>query len=83
MSVSQAITPHIPYLRRFSRAYVFATLEAIVTDPNSFAAAGDLRTALYRLFLKVWGSMPINSYVDQAAVSGEEIGARRNLDAIS
>jgi CheY-like chemotaxis protein len=27
--------------------------------------------------------MPINSYVDQAAVSGEEIGARRNLDAIT
>jgi DNA-directed RNA polymerase specialized sigma24 family protein len=65
MSVSQAITPHIPYLRRFSRAltgsqsggdaYVFATLEAIVTDPNSFAAAGDLRTALYRLCPKSLG----------------------------
>ena len=27
--------------------------------------------------------MPINSYVDQAAVSGEEIAARRNLDAIT
>ena len=27
--------------------------------------------------------MPINCYVDQAAVSGEEIGARRNLDAIT
>ncbi len=29
-------------------AYVLATLEAIVADPNIFAAAGDVRTALYR-----------------------------------
>jgi DNA-directed RNA polymerase specialized sigma24 family protein len=59
MSVSQAITPHTPYLRRFSRAltgsqsggdaYVFATLEAIVTDPNSFAAAGDAITLRPRI----------------------------------
>ena len=42
MSLSQAITLHLPYLRRFSRAltgsqsggdaYVFATLEVIVED---------------------------------------------------
>ena len=50
MSVSQAIASQIPYLRRFARAltasqaggdaYVLATLEAIVADPNIFAAAG-------------------------------------------
>ena len=64
MSVSQAITFHLPYLRRFSRAltgsqsandaYVFATLEAIIEDPTVVAQAGDVPTALYRYFLKVW-----------------------------
>jgi len=93
MSVSQAIAMHLPHLRRFSRAltgsqsggdaYVFATLEAIVEDATAFAKAGDVQTALYRYFLKVWSSMLVNTYVDQAAISGDEIGARRNLDAIT
>src|SRR5580704_5792973 len=61
---SQTISLHIPFLRRFSRAltgnqpggdaYVRATLEAIVADPAGLAAAGDGRTALYRIFLKIW-----------------------------
>ncbi|MGI8568736.1 MAG: response regulator [Methylocella sp.] len=97
MSISQAISsqiPHLlPYLRRFSRAltgsqpggdaYVLATLEAIVADPDSFAAAGDVRTALYRFFLQVWSSVPVNDHVDQAGFSGDEIGAYRNLEAIT
>ena len=66
MPISQAISAHIPYLRRFSRAltgtqaggdaYVLATLEAIVADPAEFSKCADPKTALYRLFLKVWGS---------------------------
>ena len=67
MSISQAISSHIPYLRRFSRAltgsqaggdaYVLATLESIVADPSEFENEQDVRTALYRLFLKVWSSV--------------------------
>ena len=93
MSISQAISAHIPYLRRFSRAltgnqsggdaYVLATLEAIVADPSRFAPGVDTKTALYKLFLKVWGSMPVNSHVDQSGFSADESGARRNLEAIS
>jgi CheY-like chemotaxis protein len=93
MSISQAISAHIPYLRRFSRAltgnqsggdaYVLATLEAIVADPSRFASGVDTKTALYKLFLKVWGSMPVNSHVDQSGFSSDESGARRNLEAIS
>jgi CheY-like chemotaxis protein len=93
MSVSKAIASHIPYLRRFSRAltgnqaggdaYVLATLEAIVADPNGFDAGHDVRAALYRAFLKVWGSMPVNAHVDQPGLSPDEHGARRNLEAIS
>lgn len=93
MSIPQAISAHIPYLRRFARAlagtqaggdaYVLATLEAIVADPSALADSSDLRAALYRIFLAVWGSMPVNGHVDQIEFSADEKGARRNLDAIS
>ncbi|MHB8883645.1 MAG: response regulator [Methylovirgula sp.] len=92
MTISQAISAHIPYLRRFSRAltgtqaggdaYVLATLEAVVADPAEFAENADLKIALYRLFLKVWGSMPVNEHVDQMSFSADERGAQRNLEAI-
>ena len=93
MSVSQAIASHIPYLRRFSRAltgsqaggdaYVLATLEAIVADPTGFEAGNDVRSELYKAFLRVWRSMPVNEHTDQIELSGDEHGARRNLEAIS
>ena len=70
MTISQIITPHLPYLRRFARAlngsqasgdaYALATLEAIIADPASFDTALDPRLALYRVFLKVWGSVSFN-----------------------
>ena len=49
MSISDAVAPHIPFLRRFSRAltgtqaggdaYVVATLETILAEPGSLDAA--------------------------------------------
>jgi CheY-like chemotaxis protein len=93
MTISQAISTHIPYLRRFSRAltgsqaggdaYVLATLESIVADPSDFESEVDVRAALYRLFLKVWSSVAVNDHVDDIGFSGDEIGARRNLEAIT
>jgi CheY-like chemotaxis protein len=91
MSVSREIAQHIPYLRRFARAltgsreggdaYVVATLETLIADPAKFESGEDLRGALYRLFLDIWTATPINS--DIGGVASEEIGAHRNLDAIS
>ncbi|MGH6841801.1 MAG: response regulator [Methylocella sp.] len=91
--LSHTIALHIPFLRRFSRvltgnqpggdAYVRATLEAIVADPAGLAAAGGGRTALYRIFLKIWGSMPINDRVVQFELSRDAIAVRRNLETIS
>jgi CheY-like chemotaxis protein len=93
MSISHAISAHIPYLRRFARAitrtqsggdaYVMAALEAILADPSTLTEATDVKIALYRMFLRVWGSMPINGHVDQIDISSEEKGAQRNLEAIS
>lgn len=94
MSISRAILRHMPYLRRFSRAltgsreggdaYVLATLETIVADPKKMSADQDLRISLYRLFLEIWTSSPINAHTDHSGfATAEEAGARRNLDAIS
>lgn len=71
MSLAQSIAPHLPFLRRFARAlsgsqdsgdaYVTTLLEAIVAAPESFPTTGDPRVDLYRAFLKIWGSIDINT----------------------
>jgi DNA-directed RNA polymerase specialized sigma24 family protein len=93
MPISGAISSQIPYLRRFARAltgtqaggdaYVLETLEAIVADPSELSKCANPRTALYRLFLKVWATVPVNIHPDQAPYTGDEAGAQRNLEAIS
>ena len=93
MSISQAIAPHLPHLRRFARAltgsqkggdaYVVETLEAIVADPSNLDAGADVRCSLYKLFLKLWNSVSVNTVTDNGAGSTEEIGASRRLEAIS
>lgn len=93
MSISQAIAPHLPHLRRFARAltgsqrsgdaYVVEALEAIVASPESFKSDGDARTALYGLFLTLWGSVGVNNAVDAGAASMDEIGTSRRLEALS
>lgn len=95
MSISQAILRRLPYLRRFARAlsgsreggdaYVLATLETMVADPGRVAADGeDVRVSLYKLFLEIWTSSPINAHTDHSgAAPSDEQGAQRNLEAIS
>ena len=91
MSISDAVAPHIPYLRRFARAlsgtqaagdaYVAATLESLLADPDCLDAKLDSKTALYKLFLRGWRDVPINQQVDPPI--GAEAAANRNLAAIS
>lgn len=71
MSIATTVAPHLPYLRRFARAltgsqesgdaYVVAVLEALVADPSIFDTSLSPRVALYRAFLGVWNSMPLNT----------------------
>jgi CheY-like chemotaxis protein/DNA-directed RNA polymerase specialized sigma24 family protein len=92
MTISHEITAHLPYLRRFARAlvgtreggdaYVVASLEAIIADPARLNNSEDLRVALYKTFIAVWSSAPINLHTEPAA-DLEDDGARRNLDGIS
>ena len=92
MSVSNAIAPHLPYLRRFARAltgnqrigdiYVQAALEAVIDSPGRIEVTGDVRVQLYRLLLEVWRSVPIDAQID-ASVSQPEKGALRNLQGVT
>ncbi|WP_342361085.1 response regulator [Terrarubrum flagellatum] len=71
MTITQVISPHLPYLRRFARAlcgsqeagdaYVVASLEALVQDQNLFRTDLQPRVALYHLFLAIWSKVPLNS----------------------
>ena len=92
MSISDAIAPHIPFLRRFARAlcgtqaagdaYVAATLEAILADPDCFDAELDPKVALYKLFLRDWRNVPLNAHVDLPAL-GDESWRKPESAAIS
>ncbi len=69
-SLADLVAPQLPYLRRFARAltgtqeqgdnYVVALLEALVADPALFERSLNARTAVYRAFLDVWRTMPLN-----------------------
>ncbi|UUP17216.1 response regulator [Nitratireductor thuwali] len=69
MSLSARIAPHLPYLRRFSRAVsgtqssgdalVAATLEALIADTSIFPKASNDRIALFKLFTKLFGTFDI------------------------
>ncbi|PYE88726.1 response regulator [Phyllobacterium leguminum] len=69
MSLSTRIAPHLPYLRRFSRAvtgsqasgdaYVAATLEALIADISIFPRTSSDRIGLYRLFSNMFESTAV------------------------
>ena len=69
MTLSMRIAPHLPYLRRFSRAttgsqtsgdaYVAATLEALIADVSIFPEASSDRIALYKLFSSLFTSSAV------------------------
>jgi DNA-directed RNA polymerase specialized sigma24 family protein len=71
MSTAQAVTQHLPFLRRYARAltgsqqsgdaYVTTALEALIADPGVVSEASSSRVALYRLFTKIWNSVDINA----------------------
>ena len=74
MSTSQAVLQHLPFLRRYARAltgnqasgdaYVAATLESLIASPHLLADNANSRVGLYRLFTKIWNSVPVNGKVD-------------------
>jgi CheY-like chemotaxis protein/DNA-directed RNA polymerase specialized sigma24 family protein len=89
MSITALVAPQLPLLRRYARAlsgsqasgdsYVLAMLETLVADPTVFDRTREPRVAAYRLFSRIWNSMPLNGHPDPAASSIAE----RHIDAIT
>lgn len=75
MRLSQQIAPHLPALRRFARAmsgtqesgdhYVAAMLEALIADPDLIAENDDMRVSLYRILVRIWGSVGAPSGMEE------------------
>jgi DNA-directed RNA polymerase specialized sigma24 family protein len=92
MSLSARIAPHLPYLRRFSRAVsgsqtsgdalVAATLEAIITDTSIFPEASSDRIALYRIYTTLFSSVAVRIPED-TSMSPWESKAAANLASIA
>ncbi len=83
MSISQSVAQHLPYLRRYARAlagsqqagdsYVAEALEAVVQDPSLLETGNSTRIALYRLFTKIWNSIPLNGEPSSASALAEPV----------
>ena len=71
MSMTQALAPHLPYLRRYARAltgaqksgdaYVRASLQALLAGEQTLSEGLAPRVALYKLFHAIWSS-PANRF---------------------
>ena len=92
MSLSATIAPHLPFLRRFSRAvsgsqasgdaHVAAVLEAIIADTSIFPKASTDRVALYKVFAQLFTSINLAIPSEQPA-SAWERRAAANLASIA
>lgn len=90
--IADQIAPELPYLRRYARAlcgsqeagdtYVMATLEAIIADHALFDTALPPRVSIFRAFVRVWSSAPINK-TTAAAIPGEVTAADRRIDQLT
>lgn len=77
MSISHVVAQHLPFLRRYARAltgsqasgdsYVAQVLEALIEDPSILEGDENPRVQLYRVFTKIWGSLPVNGRGDATA----------------
>src|SRR5579862_7037884 len=93
MSVSGAIVPQMPYLRRFARAltgsqssgdaYAAATLEALLAGSAVLPKELETRPGLYRVLLKIWRSVPVNLEAQGAEATDAAAAAAHNLDAMT
>lgn len=92
MTLSTRIAPHLPYLRRFSRAltgsqasgdaYVAATLEALIADVSIFPDSSSDRIGLYRLFCDLYKTASVR-LPEPASDFAWEQRAARNLSHIA
>jgi CheY-like chemotaxis protein len=75
MSTAQLVVQHLPYLRRYARAltgsqmagdaYVAATLETLVSEPETIGPSGNVKVELFQVFTRIWNSLSVNGRSDQ------------------
>src|SRR3954452_22776300 len=75
MSTAQLVVQHLPYLRRYARAltgsqmagdaYVAATLETLVNEPETIGGSGNVKVELFRVFTRIWNSLSVNGRGEQ------------------
>jgi len=75
MSTAQLVVQHLPYLRRYARAltgsqvagdaYVAATLETLVNEPETLGRSTNVKADLFRVFTRIWNSLSVNGQTDQ------------------
>ncbi len=92
MSITETFASHIPYLRRFARAltgnqasgdaYVVATIEAVAEEMTR-SSETPTRKALFRAFLKIWGSIPVNHGITEDPDNPLMQTAHTRLEAIT
>jgi CheY-like chemotaxis protein len=91
MPAAASIASHLPYLRRFARAltgsqasgdaYAIATLEALAEDSGQRPGSKEY---LFKVFLKIWRSVPVNQQSVQASDENPAVrAADRTLEAIT
>ncbi len=98
MTKTQALVPHLPFLRRYARAltgsqrsgdaYVRATLEAVLGGQLDLDGSASVRVDLYRLFQAIWtsssGIEPRGvDAIDQAASPDERLQALPPLSRVA
>ena len=86
MSPSHAVAKYLPYLRRYARAlagsqgsgdaYVAATIEAILKEPQVLGESPIPRVALFRMFTTIWNSLAINGVADPLDASSTSVDRR-------
>lgn len=82
MSISQSVSACLPSLRRYARAltgsqdagdaYVAATIETLVKQPELLSKDSALKADLFRVFSKIWNSVPVNAGSEPASAMPAE-----------
>ncbi|MEW4468524.1 response regulator [Parasphingorhabdus sp. JC815] len=95
MPLATTIKPHLPYLRRYARAltgsqtsgdaYVRATLEAIIADPDSLNSDGanknvTPRVQLHKVFHRIWETSNVDpgNFDSDTSLAGNETIAKED-----
>ncbi|MEO7384483.1 MAG: response regulator [Novosphingobium sp.] len=93
MTVAQDVGQNLPYLRRYARAltgsqyhgdaFVRATLEAVVAEPELLNHAPSPRVGLYQVFHSIWDTAHIETEQDLGEASTVEQTVRQRLALVT